>query len=148
MSTLVTENHDRLVRKTTKIYAGISLFCIVFSAVYEYFSHEVYSGYMIFAFLFPFAGGVLPFGFMMIKKAKYRPGALPLNLYHSGIAALTVGSIFQGVLEIYGTTNKLIKIYWIAGIFFTAAGIFLYLGGRIFKNADSGTGSENNSSAP
>lgn len=148
MSILVTENYDGLVQKTTKIYAGFSLFCMIFSAVYEYFSHEVYSGYMIFAFLFPFIGGVLPFAFIMIKKRKYRPGVLPLNLYHSGIATLTVGSIFQGVLEIYGTTNKLIKIYWIAGIAFTVAGIFLYLGGRIFKNGDSDTGSANNSSAP
>lgn len=47
--------------------------------------------------------------------------------YHSGIATLTVGSIFKGVLEIYGTTNQLIVVYWIAGFGLLFIGILTYL---------------------
>ena len=48
------------------------------------------------------------------------------NLYHAAIAALTVGSIMKGVMDIYGTTNILIRLYWIAGIIFLAASILVY----------------------
>ena len=42
--------------KKTGIYLGISVFVFIFGQIYEYFSHGVYSNYMIFAFLIPFAG--------------------------------------------------------------------------------------------
>ena len=31
---------------------------------------------------------------------------------------MTVGSLMEGVLEIFGTTNRLTKWYWIAGVSF------------------------------
>lgn len=62
--------------------------------VYEQFSHGVYSDFMMYAFL---------------------PGRWCVRLYHWGIIALTVGCLFQGALEIYGTTSRLVMGYWIAG---------------------------------
>lgn len=47
------------------------------------------------------------------------PGRIARNAWYSGIAALTVGCIFRGVLEIYGTTNRLLTVY------FAAAGILM-----------------------
>lgn len=38
-----------------------------------------------------------------------------LNLWNSGVACLSVGCVFQGVLAIYGTTNSLIVVYPITG---------------------------------
>lgn len=55
------------------------------------------------------------------------PGRIARNLYRSGIATLTIGCIMQGVLEIYGTTNKLICVYWIVGIVFVFVGAGVYL---------------------
>lgn len=60
-------------------------------------------------------------------------GLAARNLYHSGIATLTVGSIVQGVLEIYGTTNALAGYYWIAGGALLLAGIAAYLVQHIGK---------------
>lgn len=108
-------------------YLGAALFCGIFSLVYEHFSHGVYSGFMVFLFLFPLAGGALPFGAIRLMGARCFPGRLALNLYHSGIAALTVGSCLQGVLEIYGTTSPYMPVYWIAGGALAGSGMVCFL---------------------
>ena len=128
-----TDMQKRRITKTSFVYLLITLFCVLFGAVYERFSHEVYSGYMIYAFVFPLAGGVLPFFGMSMSGCKRLPGRLPLNLYHSGLAALTVGSIFQGVLEIYGTTNSLTEVYWLCGFGLAGAGVVMYLVGLLLN---------------
>ena len=108
--------------KTAFIYLIISLFCALFGAVYEVFSHGVYSFYMIYAFAFPLVGGTFPFLAISLFRKHY-PDAIARNIYHSGIATLTVGSIIQGVLDIYGTTNRLTGLYWIVGIIMLISGI-------------------------
>ena len=110
-----TEMNAKRAAKTSFVYLLVTLFLVLFGAVYEVFSHEVYSFYMIYAFAFPLVGGVLPFSAMNICRWKRYPHALARNLYHSGIATLSIGSIVQGVLEIYGTTNTLTGWYWIFG---------------------------------
>ncbi len=112
--------------KTGFVYLYLALFCVLFGAVYECFSHGVFSYYMIYAFIFPLAGGALPFFLLEFSGCRV-PGRLPLNLYHSGIAALTVGCIFRGVLEIYGTTNPLTIVYWAAGWGLALCGVMWYL---------------------
>ena len=126
MFTLGINEQCKSMAKTGFVYLFISLFCALFGAVYEIFSHEVYSYYMLYAFVFPLAGGALPF-FSLAFSSRPTPGRISLNLYHSGIATLTVGSILQGVLEIYGTTNRLVLTYWLAGVFFSGFGLVLYV---------------------
>lgn len=111
--------------KTAYVYLLISLFCALFGAVYELFSHEVYSFYMIYAFMFPLAGGVLPFLLMGMGKLFINSSAVSCNLYHAGIATLTIGSILTGIVEIYGTTNTLIRIYWMTGTFMISGSLLL-----------------------
>lgn len=106
-------------------YLFVSVFCILFSAVYEYFSHEVYSYFMLYAFVFPLVGGVLPF-FEIAFGTIPIPNRAACNLYHSGIATLTTGSLFEGALENYGTTNRLVAVYWIFGTLFLLAGMISY----------------------
>lgn len=115
--------------KTAFVYLLISLFCALFGAVYEVFSHEVYSFYMLYAFLFPLAGGTFPFLAISLFRKRY-PEIVARNVYHSGIATLTVGSIIQGVLEIYGTTNRLTGLYWTVGFILLFVGIVFYLEDR------------------
>lgn len=94
------------------------LLCALFGAVYERFSHGVYSYGMIYAFVFPLALGVFPFFLIDAFSAPYPP-RFCRSVYHAGIAALTVGSIVSGVLEIYGTTSPLVPVYWILGAVLT-----------------------------
>lgn len=112
--------------KRAAIYIVISAFCLVFALIYEHFSHGVTSHYMVCAFLIPLLGGFLVN--LIIESARFViPGKWSSNLYNSGIAALTVGSIVKGVLDIYGTTNHLTIIYLIAGLVLVFAGIFQYI---------------------
>ncbi len=90
-----------------------AIFLALFGAVYETFSHEVYSYFMIYSFAIPLILGVLVYAVMLLMNRT--PGKTFLNLWNSGIAALSVGCLFKGVLDIYGTTNSLIIVYPIAG---------------------------------
>lgn len=128
MSLSATEDKKKRALKTARVFLGVALFCGFFSFVYEYFSHGVYSDYMVYLFLFPLVGGTLTFGILWLLGGRFFPGRLSLNLYNSGIAALTVGSCLEGVLEIYGTTSDYIPIYWITGAALTGAGILCFLG--------------------
>ena len=69
---------------------------------------------MVYAFLPPLVLGSCP---LLIRalRGKALPGRWCVRLYHWGIIALTVGCLFQGALEIYGTTSRLVMGYWIAG---------------------------------
>ena len=71
---------------------------------------------MIYAFAYPLVGGTLPFLGIAVFGVKKLPCFISRNLWHCGIATLTIGSIFNGVLEIYGTTNSLSIVYTICGI--------------------------------
>lgn len=122
MSTLDT-------KKITFTYIIVSIFTSIFGAIYECFSHGVYSNYMIYAFLFPLIGGALLF-----SQLRILPNKLSLNLYNSGIATLTVGSIMKGVLNIYGTSNSLINVYFVVGIILICISSIFYILNR--KKAD------------
>ena len=82
------------------VYFGISTFIFIFSQIYEYFSHGVYSNFMVFAFLIPFIGLFTPSLINIFIKREISDSA-KLS-WKCGIATLTVGSLYKGVLDIYG----------------------------------------------
>ncbi len=108
-------------------YFAATVGTALFAGIYECFSHQVYSLFMILAFLLPLLGGVLPYSILIRAKKHSSPGVLSRCLYASGIAALTTGSLFQGILEIYGTTSHLSKYYWIAGCVFPVIALLVNL---------------------
>lgn len=111
--------------KKTIRYLFLSVLIFVFSQIYEYFSHGVYSNYMLYAFLIPFLGLALP-SFLLHSLKK----SLPANsrfLWKCGIATFTVGSIYKGVLEIYGTNGYFEFPYLFIGVAFCiVAGIIVF----------------------
>lgn len=111
--------------KSALVYLVSSLLCALFGAIYELFSHEVYSYFMIYAFAIPLALGALPNLVCAITGLR-APGKLAANAWNSGVATLTVGSIFWGALEIFGTTSKLALVYPVAAAILLAAGVVLY----------------------
>ena len=90
-----------------------AVFFAVFGMVYELFSHGVFSPFMAFAFTIPLVAGAILQSILL--KTKVQIPALALRLWNYAIALLTVGSIWKGVLDIYGTTNRLIVYYPIFG---------------------------------
>ncbi len=121
--------------KTGIIYLVSAVVCALFGAIYECFSHGVYSYFMIYAFALPLVGGGLPFTIFAFKGYD-SPKRISKNLYASGIATLTVGCMFQGVLEIYGTTNRLIAVYWAVGGIMSACGILSHIAFLCRKNVN------------
>ena len=121
-----TSDIKKRAKKTAIVYFCVSVFCAVFGLIYEYFSHGVYSFFMAFNFLAPLVHGALPF-FIISLIGKGMPGRIAFNLYNSGVATLTVGFIFKGVLEIYGTTNKLARVYFITFGVLTAVSVVLWI---------------------
>lgn len=122
--TLFTSDIDARKKsaKTALIYLLISIFTALFGAVYEKFSHGVYSYSMLYAFAYPLILGVLPYLCIAISKEAKIPPAASRLLCHFGVATLTVGSIIRGVLDIYGTSNFMTYIYPAVG------GILLIIG--------------------
>lgn len=98
---------------------------VILEKIYVLFGHGVTSPAMTWMFLFPLAGGLLIY---LVNRAKVDiEDAERLrsfsNLYHSGIATLTVGSFLKGVLEIAGTDSVYLLYFYIVGFGMVLLGI-------------------------
>ena len=122
--------------KTAIVYLGVSVFCVVFDRIYWIFGHGVESYSMLLMFLYPLLGGFVPFMLLWLlyknveKNPFYRAS---LNIYHSGIALLTVGSVLDGIVEIAGASSVYIPYFSYFGIAFLLVGTALYLAGLIIQ---------------
>ncbi len=106
-------------------YLLLSLFFLIFSLIYELFSHGVYSKYMMFAFSIPLILGTLLYLIIFKFKINKRLSYIGMKIYNCFIITLTFGSIMKGFLDIYGTTNKFISIYLIISVFLLLLSIFI-----------------------
>lgn len=110
----------------------LAITCAVFAAIYENFSHQVYSPFMICAFLFPIILGIIPNTIRLIRTYKKplchtRFSSIACTIQQCGIYTLTVGSILRGILDIYGTTNSTSIIYWWIGGLLLIVGFIIEL---------------------
>ena len=98
-------------KKTFFGYLAVSVSLLVFSGIYELFSHSVYSPFMLLAFLIPLLGSVALF-------LPVRPSPWARTFYRSSLSIFTVYFLVKGVLEIYGTTSFLTVVYPVIGSLF------------------------------
>ena len=94
----------REMLKAALVHCAAAALCALFGAVYELFSHGVYSYFMLYAFALPLVLGALPTLVLALREGP-RPRPWARRLWHGGVAALTVGCLFEGVLRIYGTES-------------------------------------------
>ena len=120
------------IKKKIKQFLIITIITLLFSIIYEYFSFGVISKYMILAPLIPLILGILTY--LLLKNEKV--GYIESSMYSNGVYTLLIGSILQGVLEIYGTTNKLMIIYLVVGIGLIFISLIIYIKKlkNIYKN--------------
>ena len=116
----------RIPLRIARNYFIVAAICAAVGFIYELFSHQVWSIYMIGAFAVPLVLGVIPNLIIAIGKLK-TPGLAAENLYACGVATLTLGSLLKGVLQIYGTTNDLLEYYWLVGAGFAGLGLIFYI---------------------
>ncbi len=132
LSILDKNNNRKLLIQTGIVYLSAAVLTALFGIVYECFSHNVFSPYMTFAFLVPLVGGAILLLVIGLAHGKKVPGLLSRNLFHCSAATFTLGSLMNGVLEIYGTTNDLINIYWIVGGILAGSSILFYVVSSLF----------------
>jgi len=127
--TLFTLNNDRKqLKKTMFTYVGIVIFCMIFGVVYEVFSHGVISHFMLHGFFVPLVLGLIPYLILFLLIKGKGPGMVAGYLYNAGVATISVGTYFKGMLDIYGTTRiAFVIIYYIIGGLLLVTGITLYI---------------------
>jgi hypothetical protein len=108
--------------RTAVTGASLALLCVVFTAIYEQFSHGAVSVHMRCMFLMPLVGCALPalIGYLTpLRRIYCRPA---YNLWNSGMAIWAVGCLFRGIVNISGRYTDLDRVYNTAGwVFLTAA---------------------------
>ena len=123
----ISEKNKKTLLKILIAYICITAFIALFGIIYEQFSHNVYSFWMSFAWLWVLLFGLIPhvaFYFLPINKI---PGLLAGCFYNLGVAVFTAGSIYKGVVDIYGTTrDEMFRAYIIIAIICLVAGLALY----------------------
>lgn len=124
----ISEKLKRNTLKSLYIYIGVTIFIGLFGAIYEMNSNNVFSPAMYLAWIIPCILGVGVYLTLTYAPIKQVPGTLVECIYNFGVAMLTVRSIFIGVIEIYGTTNRvMLTIYTVLSIVFLAIGGSAYL---------------------
>ena len=120
-----------MIKKEIKKYLIFSAICLVFACIYESFSHQVYSTFMICAFLIPlFMGAGI---YILLKQKNFLINNISNSLYKMSLYTFTFGSIMKGILDIYGTTNNKLLIYLIVGLVLFALSVVWQVVKRIVK---------------
>ena len=123
MSTSVTDPTRRRMKRAAVVGASLALLCVVFTAIYESFSHGAVSTHMRCMFLMPLVGCALP-ALLCLLTPLHRHVCHPaFNLWNSGLAVWTVGCLFRGIVNISGRFTDLDSIYWVTGWIFLAAAV-------------------------
>ena len=92
-------------------YAVESIVVLIIGAVYELFSHQVYSPFMYLMFMIPLLLGVLPNLVARILDKSFITSKDARATYKLGILTLIFGSFLKGVLDIYGTSSVYPVLY-------------------------------------
>ena len=113
-----------------------TVFVFVFAKIYGIFSHGVSSAFMSYAFLLPLSLIFLPKLLNLCTGNRLWNGSLETEegekklflsslasfLWKSGVAVLTVGSLYKGVLDIYGTSGSFEWVYLVVGVLALVSG--------------------------
>lgn len=100
--------------------------CFLFAMIYNQFGHGVQSVYMNYMFLCPLILGMMFYGFILLVPKAKNISRFSFNLYNSGIATLTVGSMLKGIFQIAGTASEFVLVYGILGSIMVATGFITY----------------------
>ena len=100
------------------VWLGITVFTIIFAAVYEHFSFGVWSNDMVFMFVFPLILGFLPSLILTVARWGYLP-----RLWNDGVLVITAGSMLTGIIEIYGSDSYYTPWFFYIGTALLALGV-------------------------
>nr|WP_208288045.1 hypothetical protein [Streptococcus sp. CCUG 71758] len=120
MSTSVTKNKNKRLKKTLVSYSLLTIFFFAFSRIYESFSFGETSLHMHYLFAVPLLGGIV---LALLLKIMPNVGRINLNLWNSAVAVLTAGMLFRGIVNLSGRSTTLDQPYWYVGLAFAILAI-------------------------
>lgn len=82
---------------------------------------------MVYLFAIPLILGVVPQLIVLAYPRLRSTSSWQHIVYNFAVATLIVGFILQGVVEIYGTTNQYIVLYFVTGLGLLFASITMYI---------------------
>lgn len=128
LSTSVTNQTSTRTARTFITYLATTAFLFIFSRIYESLSYGEVSVFMHYMFCVTLIGGGLLLGLLTFKPNLSR---LTFNLWNSGVATITAGSLLRGIINLSGRSTTLDQPYWFVGAgFLILALISLFLGGN------------------
>ena len=113
----------RIGRKNMFSYICISLFCILFTVIYEHFSYGEYSWYMRGMFVYPLLGGA---GASLIFFKK-NVNCWSVRLWNSAVAVLACGSLIHGIIAVSGRSSEYDWCYYAVGAVFAVSAVINYV---------------------
>lgn len=116
------------------VYAGLTVFCLVFYLIYNHFSHGVHSAYMTYLFMWPLVFGVVQKLIRLAFAALPVPSENAADLWNAGLAACIVASALLGIFEIAGTSSPYPIWMMRAGGVMMAAGAVIYVIGGFLRH--------------
>ena len=138
MKKLYEKKEGQLSWKSLLPIGLITIFVFAFAQIYGLFSHGVHSAFMSYAFLLPLTLIFLPKFINLCTgnrlwnlslengdeagEKKLFFTSLAFFLWKSVVEVITVGSIYKGVLDIYGTSGTFEWIYLVVGILALVSG--------------------------
>ncbi|MBO4366025.1 MAG: hypothetical protein J5843_00065 [Clostridia bacterium] len=113
-------------RRQAYLYFGLAAFTGLFSGIYELFSHDVISFWMVLAFLpFLIVGFLwLLFTGLGLFRLPHRPFQICLMM---ATVSAVLGMVVRGILIIYGTWNNLVHSYDVLFGLFLAGAIVSFI---------------------
>lgn len=117
LSTSVTNPIKKRLKKTILGYTLLTVFFFAGSRIYEHFSFGETSAFMHYLFLIPLIGGTLLVALQLFVKGLSR---LSLNLWNSGVATLTAGVLYRGIVNLSGRSTTMDQPYYYVGFAFLA----------------------------
>jgi hypothetical protein len=127
------------MRRTAVWYLLGAGLCVAVANVYALFGHGVRSWAMDLVFLCPLLLGAALFAILSAFAPDFADGKgyrLFFNLHNSGVAAITAGLLFLGILDIAGTGSDFVHVFFFTGGVFIVAGAVSCAAGRSIFGKD------------
>lgn len=120
LSTSATDTTLRRMKKEAVIGLALGIFCILFTVIYERFSHGAFSVHMRWMCLFPLLGCGAVGCLAALTPLHKHISRWCFNLWNTAIASFTLGCLFRGIVNISGRFTERDVIYMVIGFVFIA----------------------------
>lgn len=120
------------------VYLVAALGCLacglaIHRVVHVWYDVSYHSDYLTFGFLYPLIGGTIVCLLIGTIKTARMPGSFVANVYSSGIAALTAGSMLRGTFYLAGRSSPYLSVFVVAGIAMVSVGAVGYIAAQFRK---------------